>query len=432
VVWRVEGTPTRAMNGTAELDCHLFTKQVEFYRVFRPRPVMIEQPPPSTPQMQDYLQVVEGMRGLGYSTTQKAVNCADCGGGTFEPTPKATWPELKGENGSHPACDAVLRIAAATSVGGVAMTFPKPTTTCGANPFCQRSPPWAACALNATLPGREPSHWLPPDLQTERRKRRRRKARGRRASSPTPGRVSIYPPLLCCGGAGMLLLLVYTLAEGLGARYQADHSPFAQPVYYYPEGKVHLFNNSSTKSWPRRVATSYLRKKHPRDPTVTGDGWILSDGRRVRDSTGGVHGSLYAWKVFLGVHHSYRVRYEGGANHGREPSRVRLENQEPVATMRALAQPGYIPQPPAEPTTESRPPETVTDQGPAMGAGGDRRPQNETLVAVALARLRRRHRQHQSEILCATALATWDWRRPRTRPTTRARWPRRPGLPSSG
>jgi hypothetical protein len=95
----------------------------------------------------------------------------------------------------------------------------------------------------------------------------------------------------------MLLLLVYTLAEGLGVRYQAGHSPFAQPVYYYPEGKVHLFTQSSTKSWPRRVATSYLRKKYPRDPTVTGDGWILSDGRRVRDSTGGVHGSLYAWKA---------------------------------------------------------------------------------------------------------------------------------------
>jgi hypothetical protein len=116
-----------------------------------------------------------------------------------------------------------------------------------------------AGALNATLPGREPSHWLPPDLQTERRKRR--KARGRRASSPAPGRVSIYPPLLFCGGAGMLL---YTLAEGLGARYQAGHSPFAQPVHYYPEGKVHLFNNSSTKSWPRRVATSYLRKRSTR------------------------------------------------------------------------------------------------------------------------------------------------------------------------
>jgi hypothetical protein len=97
------------------------------------------------------------------------------------------------------------------------------------------------------------------------------------------------------------------------------------------------------------------------------------------------------------------VRYEGGVNHGREPSRVRLENLEPVATMRAPAQPGYIPQPPAEPTTESRPPETVTDQGLAMGAGGNRQPPNETLAAVALARLRRRHRQHQSEILCATA-----------------------------
>ena len=122
----------------------------------------------------------------------------------------------------------------------------------------------------------------------------------------------------------MLLLLVYTLVEGLGPRYQADHSPFAQPAYYYPEGKVHLFHNSSTESRPRRVAASYLRKKHPRDPTVTGDGWILSDGRRVRDSTGGVHGSLHAWKVFLGVHPSYRVRYEGGAHHGWDISRLRL------------------------------------------------------------------------------------------------------------
>ena len=59
--------------------------------------------------------------------------------------------------------------------------------------------------------------------------------------------VSIYnlDSLLVCGGAGMLLLIVYTLVEGLGPRYQADHSPFAQPVYYYPEGKVHLFHNSS-------------------------------------------------------------------------------------------------------------------------------------------------------------------------------------------
>jgi hypothetical protein len=37
------------------------------------------------------------------------------------------------------------------------------------------------------------------------------------------------------------------------------------------------------------------------------------------------------------------------------------------ATMRALAQPGYTYQPPAEPTIESRSPETVTDQGLAMG-----------------------------------------------------------------
>ena len=63
-------------------DRHLFTKQVEFYRVFRPRSVMIEQPPPSSPHMQDYLYVVAGMRELGYSTTQKVVNCADHGDGT--------------------------------------------------------------------------------------------------------------------------------------------------------------------------------------------------------------------------------------------------------------------------------------------------------------------------------------------------------------
>jgi hypothetical protein len=40
---------------------HLFTKQVEFYRIFKPRSVMIEQPPPSHPHMQDYIQVIEGM-----------------------------------------------------------------------------------------------------------------------------------------------------------------------------------------------------------------------------------------------------------------------------------------------------------------------------------------------------------------------------------
>jgi hypothetical protein len=168
----------------------------------------------------------------------------------------------------------------------------------------------------------------------------------------------------------MLLLLVYTLAEGLGVRYQAGHSPFAQPVYYYPEGQVHLFTQSSTKSWPRRVATSYLRKKHPLDPRVTGDGWILSDGRRVRDSTGGVHGSLYAWKTFLGIHRSYRVRYEGGINHGMEPRVVMLENQETVATMRALWRSRRPNRPPSQ-DSRRRPP-TKIPRRVLAGTGSNR------------------------------------------------------------
>jgi hypothetical protein len=390
VVWRVEGPPTRA----AAAD----KKNAEPGSQRRTAAELNWPPAKNTTAELDAGQ--NQSSPVGWYTSPLTMN------GTAElgSTQKATWPELEGDPNPKPVYDTSPRTAAATSEGDVytdvALTLPKSTTTGWADPFVLRSPLcWAACAPNATLPGREPSHWPPPDLTPERRKRRRRKARGRRASSPAPGRASIYPLLLLCGGAGVLLLLVYTLAEGLGVRYQAGHSPFAQPVYYYPEGRVHLFTQSSTKSWPRRVAASYLRKKHPFDPRATGDGWILSDGRRVRDSIGGVHGSLYAWKSFLGIHKSYRVRYEGGVNHGREPRMVMLENQRSLAPLRALAQR------PAEPTTESRPPGTVADQGPAMGAGGDRLHQDETLVAVALARFRQHHRQHQNELLFATALA---------------------------
>jgi hypothetical protein len=72
----------RALSACIAAATHGSSVEVEFYRVFRPRSVMIEQPPPSSPHMQDYLYVVAGMRELGYSTTQKVVNCADHGDGT--------------------------------------------------------------------------------------------------------------------------------------------------------------------------------------------------------------------------------------------------------------------------------------------------------------------------------------------------------------
>jgi hypothetical protein len=48
-------------------------------------------------------------------------------------------------------------------------------------------------------------------------------------------------------------------------------------------------------------------------------------------------------------------------------------------------------EPQAEPPTEPRQPATVTDQGPAAGAGGERKQQNEALFAAALGRLRHQH-----------------------------------------
>jgi hypothetical protein len=69
---------------------------------------------------------------------------------------------------------------------------------------------------------------------------------------------------------------------------------------------------SSTKQNPRKASCSYLRKKHPHDPRITAEGWILDDHKSAMDSIGGVHNSILAWKDYLGISRAYKARYEGG------------------------------------------------------------------------------------------------------------------------
>jgi site-specific DNA-cytosine methylase len=65
------------MEREAGAERHLFTRQVDFFKVFKPRTAMIEQPPPSQPHMHEYTEVVEEMQRCGYNTTQKVLNCAE-------------------------------------------------------------------------------------------------------------------------------------------------------------------------------------------------------------------------------------------------------------------------------------------------------------------------------------------------------------------
>jgi site-specific DNA-cytosine methylase len=56
---------------------HLFTIQVEFFALFRPRAAMIEQPPPSAPHLAEYMKVIEGMQRCGYHCQHRVLNCAE-------------------------------------------------------------------------------------------------------------------------------------------------------------------------------------------------------------------------------------------------------------------------------------------------------------------------------------------------------------------
>jgi site-specific DNA-cytosine methylase len=67
------------MEREAGAERHLSTRQVDFFKVFKPRTAMIEQPAPSQPHMHEYTEVVEEMQRCGYNTTQKVLNCAEHG-----------------------------------------------------------------------------------------------------------------------------------------------------------------------------------------------------------------------------------------------------------------------------------------------------------------------------------------------------------------
>jgi hypothetical protein len=125
--------------------------------------------------------------------------------------------------------------------------------------------------------------------------------------------------------------------EGLGVEYPADHSPYADPVLYYPPGKIALHTQNSTKEYSSKVSYKYLRQKHPTNTRITAEGWILEDRKSVKDSVGGLHRSMRAWKKFLGISNSYKARYDGGMYDLQEPTDVRKANQALVANLLDLA-----------------------------------------------------------------------------------------------
>jgi hypothetical protein len=128
--------------------------------------------------------------------------------------------------------------------------------------------------------------------------------------------------------------------EGLGVEYPADHSPYADPTLYYPPGKITLHTQNSTPRVSAKLSDQYLRQKHPTNPRITADGWILPDRKSVEDSVGGVHRSMRAWRKFLGVSHSYKARYDGGRYDLQEPTDVAKaiqEDQAMVANLLELA-----------------------------------------------------------------------------------------------
>jgi site-specific DNA-cytosine methylase len=50
----------------ASSERHLFEKQVEFFKIYRSRAAMIEQPPPSATHLAEYMNVLKGMQECGY------------------------------------------------------------------------------------------------------------------------------------------------------------------------------------------------------------------------------------------------------------------------------------------------------------------------------------------------------------------------------
>ncbi len=63
----------------ASSERHLFEKQVEFFKIYRPRAAMIEQPPPSAPHLAEYMKVLTGMQECGYWCQHRVLNCAEHG-----------------------------------------------------------------------------------------------------------------------------------------------------------------------------------------------------------------------------------------------------------------------------------------------------------------------------------------------------------------
>ena len=110
--------------------------------------------------------------------------------------------------------------------------------------------------------------------------------------------------------------------EGLGVEYPADHSPYADPVLYYPPGKIALHTQNSTTKYSAKVSQQYIGQKHPTNARITAGGWILADRKSVQDSVGGEHRSIRAWRKFLGVSNSYKARYDGGRYDLQEPTDV--------------------------------------------------------------------------------------------------------------
>jgi hypothetical protein len=128
--------------------------------------------------------------------------------------------------------------------------------------------------------------------------------------------------------------------EGLGVEYPADHSPYADPVLYYPPGKIALHTQNSTTKYSAKVSQQYIGQKHPTNARITAEGWILPDNKSVEDSVGGVHRSMRAWRKFLGVSQSYKARYDGGRYDLQEPTDVAKaiqEDQAMVANLLELA-----------------------------------------------------------------------------------------------
>ena len=56
-----------------------FLRQIEFYEVFQPRAVVIEQPPPTATTLPEYTALSSGMQAIGYHCQARVLNCAEHG-----------------------------------------------------------------------------------------------------------------------------------------------------------------------------------------------------------------------------------------------------------------------------------------------------------------------------------------------------------------